>query len=180
MPDPLQLVVDEARAAFGAAACSVAELDEDEGGLVYRAASGSGADAIVGVRLPVTRGIAGWVAVSGQPLMVSDPATDRRFARDVAESTAFVPRNLLAAPIMGPEGVLGVLSVLDRDADRADAGRDLHLAASFAARAAALMTEPTLRRPPELLALADLLRRAEPAERERLREAVRELLAELG
>jgi len=180
MPDSLQSVVDEARAALGAAACSVAVLDEDEGELVYRAASGVGAEEIVGVRLPVTRGIAGWVAVSGQPLMVSDPAADRRFAQDVAESTAFVPQSLLAAPLMGPDGVLGVLSVLDRDADRADAGRDLHLAASFAARAAALLAEPALRRPPELTALADLLRRAEPAERERLREAVHELLAELA
>jgi GAF domain-containing protein len=81
---------------------------------------------------------------------------------------------------MGPDGVLGVLSVLDRDGARADAGRDLHLAASFAARAAALLTEPTVQRPPELLALADLLRRAEPAERERLREAVRELLAQFA
>jgi GAF domain-containing protein len=175
---PLQQVVDEARAAFGAAACSVAVLDEDEGELVYRAASGTGADAIVGVRLPVTRGVAGWVAVSGQPLAVSDLRTDRRFAQDVAESTAYVPQTLLAAPLMGPEGVVGVLSVLDRDVERENAGRDLHLAASFAARAAALLTDPTARRPPELLALAELLHRAEPSERARLRDAVRELLAE--
>jgi GAF domain-containing protein len=180
MTAPLQDVVDEAREAFGAAACSLAVHDEDEGELVYRAASGAGADAIVGVRLPVTRGIAGWVAVSGQPLAVSDPAADRRFAQDVAESTAYVPQTLLAAPLLGPEGVLGVLSVLDRDPERPDAARDLHLAASFAARGAALLTDPALRRPPELRALAELLRRSEPAERDRLRNAVREILAEFG
>jgi GAF domain-containing protein len=180
MSSALQQVVDEARDAFGAAACSVAVLEDDDGELTYRAASGAGAEAIVGVRLPVTRGIAGWVAVSGQPLAVSDIRTDRRFAQDVAESTAYVPQSLLAAPIMGPEGVVGVLSVLDREPGRADAGRDLQLAASFAARAAALVSDPTARRPPELLALAALLRRAEPAERARLRDAVHEMLAELA
>jgi hypothetical protein len=81
---------------------------------------------------------------------------------------------------MGPEGVLGVLSILDRDAARAEAGRDLHLAASFAARAAALLSDPSKARPPELTALAELLRRSDDAERTRIREAVRELLAEFS
>ena len=180
MTSPLQPLVDEAHEAFGAAACSIAVLDEDEGELVYRAASGTGAEAILGVRLPLTRGIAGWVAMSGQPLAVSDLATDNRFAHDVAESTAYVPRTLLATPIMGPEGVLGVLSILDRDDARAEADRDLHLAASFAARAAATLSDPTRQRPPELTALADLMRRSDDSERARIRDAVRELLAEFG
>jgi GAF domain-containing protein len=178
MTSSLQEVVDEARSAFGAAACSVAVLDEDDGELVYRVASGAGADAIVGVRLPVTRGVAGWVAVSGQPLAVTNAAGDRRFAQDIAESTTYVPRTLLAAPITGLGGVVGVLSVLDRDSGRDHAARDLQLAESFAARAAALLSETAAARPPELVALADLLRRAEPAERARLRDAVREILAE--
>jgi GAF domain-containing protein len=118
------------------------------------------------------------VAVSGQPLAVSDLAADNRFAHDVAESTAYVPGTLLATPIMGPEGVLGVLSILDRDAGRAETGRDLHLAASFAARAAAALSDPAKSRPPELAALADLLRRSDDVDRARIRDAIRELLAE--
>jgi signal transduction protein with GAF and PtsI domain len=177
---PLQSVVEEARTTFGAAACSVAVLDGDGGELVYRAASGAGAEAVVGVRLPLTRGIAGWVAVSGQPLAVSDLAADHRFARDVAESTAYLPQTLLATPLVGPEGVLGVFSVLDRDPSRFDAGRDLHLAASFAARAAALLAEPAQQGAPELAALADLLHRSDGAGRQRLREALREILAEFA
>lgn len=122
MTAPLQALVDEARTAFGAAACSIAVLDDERGELIYRAASGAGAEAILGVRLPVTRGIAGWVAVSGQPLSVSDLHRDQRFAADVAESTQYVPRTLLVSPIVGDDGVLGVVSILDRDADRSGAG----------------------------------------------------------
>jgi GAF domain-containing protein len=86
----------------------------------------------------------------------------------------------LAAPITGLGGVVGVLSVLDRDSGRDRAARDLQLAESFAARAAALLSETAAVRPPELVALTELLRRAEPAERARLRDAVREILAEFA
>ena len=172
MTEPLQQIVDEARTAFGAAACSLATLDEDEGELAYVVASGTGADAIVGVRLPVTRGIAGWVAASGQPLVVSDLHNDARFAKDVAESTRYVPNTLLVSPVVGPEGVLGVLSVLDRDAGREGAGEDLALAGAFAARAADLMHIADEAMPEELHDLDSLIRNSNPERRRVLRERV--------
>jgi signal transduction protein with GAF and PtsI domain len=121
---------------LGAAACSVAVIDEDADELQYVAASGAGAAQIVGTRLALGRGLAGWVAQSGQQIAVSDLGTDPRFARDVAESTGYVPSTLIAVPIESDESVLGVLTVLDRDAARAGAERDLELATAFAAQAA--------------------------------------------
>jgi GAF domain-containing protein len=109
---------------------------------------------------------------------VSDLASDRRFARDVAESTEYVPRALLAVPVQGPEGVVGVLSVLDRDPERVDAGHDLQLAARYAAEAAALLAAPVPETPPELLAVAELLRSADPARRDELRRALQRLIDE--
>jgi GAF domain-containing protein len=91
---------------------------------------------VTGIRLPIGRGIAGWVAQSGQPIAVSDLSRDTRFARDVAESTSYVPTALLAVPIESDERLLGVLSVLDRDEARPGAGRDLEVAALFASQAA--------------------------------------------
>jgi GAF domain-containing protein len=175
---PLQQVVDDARTAFGAAACSVATLDEDEGELTYRVASGAGAAEIVGVRLPVTRGIAGWVAVSGQALAVSDLHTDTRFAADVAESTRYVPRAMLVTPIVGAEGVIGVLSVLDRDTRRAEAAHDLALAGSYAASAGAALGAVDAELPAELRPVADLLRAADPQQAAALRAGLRRLLDE--
>lgn len=178
MIETLQQLLDDVRVTFGCAACSFAELDEEEGELAYRAASGAGAAAIIGVRLPVTRGIAGWVAISGQPLAVSDLSNEPRFASDVAQATDYVPRTLLAAPVAGPEGVLGVLSVLDRDATRPDAKRDIELAASYAARIADLVAAAPTTLPLELGAIADLLRRADPRRRDVLRDGLRRLLDE--
>lgn len=113
-----------ARRAFGAAACSVALLDDDGEHLVFSAAEGDGASEVVGLRLPVSRGIAGWVVSSGQPIAVDQVQRDPRFARDVAESTGYVPRTILAAPVETADSVLGVIEVLDRTpvAQRDDLG----------------------------------------------------------
>lgn len=108
------------RSLFGAAACSCALVDDDDENLTFVAADGEGAAEIVGVRLPIGRGIAGWAVMSGQPIAVRDVQTDARFARDVAESTNYVPTSVLAAPLHDRDGeALGVIEVLDPTVDQA-------------------------------------------------------------
>ena len=97
---------------FDAAACSLALLDAG-GDLVFRAASGAGADSIVGQRLPAGRGVAGWVVSSGQPIAIAEVSRDPRFERNVAETTGYVPRSILAVPLEGEREMLGVIEVLD-------------------------------------------------------------------
>jgi signal transduction protein with GAF and PtsI domain len=143
-----QAVTAVAQRFFGAAACSIAELDDDADELVYVAASGAGADAIIDVRLPIGRGVAGWVAQSGQPIAISDLSRDVRFARDVAESTSYVPTALLAVPIEAGDRLLGVLSVLDRDETRRDAAQDLESATLFAGQAAVALQARAASAPP--------------------------------
>jgi signal transduction protein with GAF and PtsI domain len=110
--------VEATRALFGAAACSIALVDEDGGTLEFVASDGVGSQEIVGVTIPVSRGIAGWAAMSGQPIAVRDVQSDARFARDVAESTHYVPDAIYAAPMLDAQGeVLGVASVLDPTVD---------------------------------------------------------------
>jgi signal transduction protein with GAF and PtsI domain len=112
--------VEATRALFNAAACSIALVDPDGSTLEFVASDGAGAEEIVGVSIPVSRGIAGWAAMSGQPIAVRDVQSDARFARDVAESTRYLPTAIFAAPMLDREGeVLGVVSVLDPVLDEA-------------------------------------------------------------
>lgn len=128
------------RALFGAAACSVALLEPDEESLRFVAADGAGAEAIRDTVMSADRGIAGWVAMSGQALIVGDVRADPRFAKDVAESTSYVPESIMAAPLLTGEGeVLGVIEVLDRDADDAGSGRDLDVLGLLAVQLAAVV-----------------------------------------
>lgn len=117
--EDFQKVVADLRIRLGAAACSCAVVSPD-GGLTYVAADGEGADRIIGVELPVGRGLAGWAATSGQSIAVRDVRADPRFAADVAAHTGYVPQAIMVAPFFAPSGeVSGVLTVLDPDRDTA-------------------------------------------------------------
>ena len=107
--DQLTDLCTAARLAFGASAVSLAEVEHDH--VRYVAAAGSGAEAIVGTELPLARGLAGYVAASGQALAIDEPASDPRFARDVAERTGYVPQTLLLVPVVGRTGsTVGVIT----------------------------------------------------------------------
>jgi signal transduction protein with GAF and PtsI domain len=110
-PEPLATVCRRLRDRLGAAACSVAVLDGSA--LTYLAADGEGAAEIVGTRLDSGRGVAGFVVAAAQSVYLDEVVADPRFARDVAESTGYVPTGILAVPVVGNEGILGVLTVLD-------------------------------------------------------------------
>ena len=110
----LRSIVDVARAIFGAKASSIMLHDESTDELVFAAVSGEGEEALVGKRFPSSTGIAGWVLSSRTPLVLEDVQNDPRFARDVAEGTGYVPKGLMAVPLLDDEEALGVLQVLDR------------------------------------------------------------------
>ena len=110
----LQSVVEVARAIFGAQASSIFLLDEEADELVFEAIAGHGAETLLGKRFPSSTGIAGWVLVTRQPLVIEDVAEDPRFAKGVAEETGYVPKGLMAVPLLNEERTLGVLEVLDR------------------------------------------------------------------
>ena len=132
----LRSLTETARRLFGAAACSLALLSEDESELVYTVAAGQGAADVTGMRIPASRGIAGWVVQSGQPIAISDVASDPRFAREQAEQTGYIPQAILAVPVETPARLLGVISLLDRDPRRPGAEQDMALLSLFADQAA--------------------------------------------
>lgn len=132
----LQSIVEVARAIFGARAASIMLLDEQTNELVFEAVTGEGEDTLVGRRIPSGTGIAGWVAESGQPLVIEDVAADPRFAVEQAKRTGYVPRGLMAAPLLREDRVLGVLNVLDRPERRRFSVAEMELLGLFANQAA--------------------------------------------
>lgn len=131
----LRSIVDATVALFGAEAASLALHDPATDRLVFAVASGEHGQGVVGLAIELGQGVAGYVFSTGQPLALSDVARDARFGRATAEQTGYVPRSLIAVPLVDDEGVLGVLEVLDK---RGDAGFDLHdveLATVFAHQA---------------------------------------------
>ncbi|MFJ5880002.1 GAF domain-containing protein [Kitasatospora cineracea] len=131
----LQSVVEVARYVFRAAASSVFLVDSETGDLVFEAVAGEGAEQLVGTRFPAGTGIVGWVAACGQALLTDDLSEETGFARSAAESTGYVPRSIMAAPLIHRGECIGVLEVLDRGG-HADGGlADVDLLALLAAQA---------------------------------------------
>ncbi len=132
----LQSIVEAARAIFSARAASIFLHDEDTDELVFEAAAGESSNEVIGLRIPSSTGIAGWVLVTRQPLVLGDLENDPRFARDVAEKTGYVPSALMAVPLLHEERALGVLQVLDRQEDLRSGLAEMELLGLFANQAA--------------------------------------------
>jgi GAF domain-containing protein len=132
----LSSIVEVARAIFKAKASSIFLLDEETDELVFEAVAGEGSDTLIGRRFPSSTGIAGFVLVSRQPLVIEDVLQDPRFSRETAESTGFVPKGLMAVPLLHEERALGVLEVLDRPSVARFSLAEMELLGLFANQAA--------------------------------------------
>jgi len=132
----LGAIVQVARAIFGAKASSILLLDEEADELVFEAVVGEGEESLLGTRFPADHGIAGWVLATRTPLVIEDVEQDPRHARDVAEGTGYVPKGIMAAPLLTDESALGVLSVLDRPEQSLFSLQEMELLGLFANQAA--------------------------------------------
>ena len=110
----LHASAEAAAAILRVTAASVALNDAATGRLVFRAAAGPEGRGVVGLSIAAHEGIAGYVFSTGQALAVADVAADPRFERATAERTGYVPRSLLAVPLVDDAGIAGVMEFLDR------------------------------------------------------------------
>lgn len=131
----LRSVAEATVTLFDAEAASIALHDAATDRLVIRVAAGTAGDGAVGLSMGPSDGIVGYVFTTGQPLAVSDVAADPRFDRSTAEGTGYVPRSILAVPLVDDGGTIGVLEVLDRRGDAGFGLRDIELATVFARQA---------------------------------------------
>ena len=124
--------------------------------------------------------------VTRQPLVVDDLTKDTRFSREAAESTGYVPRGIMAVPLLTEDATLGVLSVLDRPVDVPFTLAEMDLLGLFANQAAialellrrARRAQAVLEGNGELAALARFASHLETADEEK-REAGIALLRSL-
>jgi len=168
----LRSIVEATAALFGAEAASIALHDATTDRLVFEVAAGEQGEGVVGLAIGPAEGVAGYVFSTGQPLALSDVAGDARFGRSTAEQTGYVPRSLIAVPLVDDEGVLGVLEVLDK---RAESGFDLHdveLAELFARQATVAIRATRIERDTASLLRTVLLAAADPTGHPDLDEAV--------
>ncbi len=110
----LETIVYNVMVALGATMGILLVLDEESGDLVFVVARGEAVEELAGRRLPVGKGIAGWVAKNAQPVLANNAPVDDRFYAGLDQSMHTRPGSILAAPLVGGRQVLGVLEVMER------------------------------------------------------------------
>lgn len=99
-----------------------------------------------GIRIPITRGIAGECARHRRVINVPDAYADPRFNREVDKQTGFTTRSILAAPLLGVDGeLIGVAQVLNKRGRPFNAD-DAEVAQALASQAAVAMKRTRLLR----------------------------------
>jgi PAS domain S-box-containing protein len=131
----LVTVLEEVRRLLGVVATSVWLIDPGTDELVCRQATGPQNEIVRGWRLAKGEGLAGWVARSGESLIVPDITADERHSKKVDRETGLTLRSVLSVPLRIKQDVIGVLQVVDAETGRFDES-DLELLEPLAAEAA--------------------------------------------
>jgi signal transduction protein with GAF and PtsI domain len=110
----LEMIVRTAVHVISASYGTLFLVHEDRQDLSVEVATAPDAEQFRTRRVTMGHGIAGLVAMTGQPLAVADAVADSRHASDIAEQTGYAPQSLLCVPLIDDERVIGVLELLDK------------------------------------------------------------------
>lgn len=132
----LEMIVEVAAQVISARAASLFLINRQTQELTFEVALGQKAEAVRKFTVPMGHGIAGLVAVSGQPLAVSDASKDPRQAADIARSVGYTPNSILCVPLYYNDAVIGVLELLDKEGAPSFSPSDMETLGLFANLAA--------------------------------------------
>jgi HD-GYP domain-containing protein (c-di-GMP phosphodiesterase class II) len=104
------LLANFGRDLIGADRCTVWLCNQKDGTLWTKVAHG-----LDRMSIPKTKGLAGWVATHGEPLIINDPYRDERFDQEVDKQTGYRTRSILSLPILDADGrISGVYQAVNK------------------------------------------------------------------
>jgi len=110
----LKIIMQSAEKVMQAEASSVFLIDSEKNELYFEVATGPKEEEVKKIRLKMGEGVAGWVAYTGESLLVPDVSKDPRFAKRVDEQTHFITRSIICVPLKVRNQTIGVVQVLNK------------------------------------------------------------------
>jgi len=111
LDDVLQRILEQISQALQVEGASLALVDSDKGELEFRASSLETAASLLGTRLSIGEGIAGWVAQEGKEVIIAEAHNGPRFSSEIDQRYGFERKAVLCIPILLEGQVIGVLEV---------------------------------------------------------------------
>ncbi|MEW5735205.1 MAG: adenylate/guanylate cyclase domain-containing protein [Thermodesulfobacteriota bacterium] len=134
LSDILDTITREMIRCFRADRSSIMLLDEPTQTLKTEACSGVDAEKTKDARIPLGKGVSGWVMAHAQPLLINGQADANRFPGLIKKSSPIA--SSLCVPLRIAEKSIGVLNVSLMGADRSFSESDLKVLTIFANNAA--------------------------------------------
>ncbi|OLD68190.1 MAG: hypothetical protein AUI33_09830 [Ignavibacteria bacterium 13_1_40CM_2_61_4] len=108
----LELILQTATTTVQADRGTLYLVDESKNELWSKVVQGS---STIEIRLPLGKGIAGYVAVSGETINIPDAYADRRFNPEVDRRSGYRTKTILCMPMKNKDGkVIGVFQLLNK------------------------------------------------------------------
>ncbi len=131
----LALIMRHTNLVTNSVASTLMLLDEN-GDLLFSIPTGPKADKLIDIRIPPGTGIAGWVAVHEQPVLVSNAKEDSRFYPDIDQISGLETQSILCVPLKAKAKLIGVLEVINKADNTFFTNEDYLLLSIFANQAA--------------------------------------------
>lgn len=110
----IRQAIDLLKVELNAEAASVFLKQRESNELTFWAVKGGGESVLEGRKIPLDRGIVGWVVQNLKPAHVADASKDERFMSSVDKQSGFVTRDVLCVPLLvRGTNCIGALQVLN-------------------------------------------------------------------
>jgi diguanylate cyclase (GGDEF)-like protein len=153
----LNLIMATVSSLLKPGAWSLLMIDEDTEELVFEIAVSPAAEQLKKLRLKKGQGIAGWVALHGQPLLIPNVSEDARFAPQIDQVTAFTTHSIVCVPVQSKSRILGVIQIINSLEEGTFVENDMNILSTIADYAAiAIDNARYFRRIHELVITDDL------------------------
>jgi diguanylate cyclase (GGDEF)-like protein len=113
----LGAIMDKMAQFFGPEKWSMLMVDDKAGELYYAIAVGENAESLRGLRVPMGEGVAGWVASTGNPLVVPDVALDPHWSAFASKHPDLKIKSIACVPVRSGNKTLGVIQLLNSKLD---------------------------------------------------------------
>ncbi len=128
----LELIIDTATDVMHAKASSLMLLDKKSGKLYFKVATGEKKDEIRKFEIDIGQGIAGFVAETGEPLLIPDVNKEPKWYKQISESIGFKTRSIACVPMKAAGETIGVVEIIDKEDGSSIQNEDMKTLTVFA------------------------------------------------
>ncbi len=128
----LELIINTATTMMHAKASSLLLLDHKTRKLHFKVATGEKSEEVRKFEVNLGQGIAGHVALTGEPLLIPDVRKDDRWYKKISESIGFETKSIACVPMKVDDEIIGVVEIIDKEDGGSILDEDMKTLTAFA------------------------------------------------